>query len=242
MLAGLNANPTSGFIIDIGASDGVSGSNTYPLFRQGYHGFAVEPVPDRFSNLADAFKSFNVTLFRICATPENVLEIFKSCNTPKNPTFMNFDIDSYDYYVLSKIFSEYRPQLVCAEINEKIPTPIKFKVHYTPNPKFDHTKVGNYFFGMSISALGELCEQFHYDLVTLNYNNAFIVPHECNVFSTALTPEDAYRKGYVEKSDRKERFPWNAAMEPLLEMDAENGMKFIDSLYSEYRGEYSLSM
>jgi hypothetical protein len=69
---------------------------------------------------------------------------------------MNFDIDSYDYYLLSEILTLYRPQLICTEINEKIPTPIKFKVMYSHKPKYDHTRVGNYFFGMSISALGDI--------------------------------------------------------------------------------------
>jgi hypothetical protein len=43
--------------------------------------------------------------------------------------------------------------------------------------------------------------------VTLNYNNAFIVPHERNVFSVALTPEEAYLKGYVEKVIARKNSP-----------------------------------
>jgi hypothetical protein len=242
MLSKLGADPKSGFVIDIGASDGVNGSNTYPLFRQGYAGMAIEPVPERFVDLAHAFKLFKAILLRINATPENIIDILKSCNTPENPTFMNFDIDSYDYYLLSGILTKYRPQLICAEINEKIPTPIKFKVVYNQNPKYDHTRVGNFFFGMSISALGDICKEFNYDIITLNYNNAFIVPHERNVFSVALTPEEAYLKGYVEKRDRKEKFPWNANMESLLHMNAEEGIAFINKQFSEFEGDYIVSL
>ncbi|MDR1147179.1 MAG: FkbM family methyltransferase, partial [Spirochaetaceae bacterium] len=41
-----------GFYIDIGANDGISGSNTYALEQMGWKGVCIEPQPDIFKKLA----------------------------------------------------------------------------------------------------------------------------------------------------------------------------------------------
>jgi len=229
--------PSSDFIIDIGASNGIDASNTYALFKNGAPGLAVEPDGEKFSVLAETYKNFNVNLIRSYATPENITNILRSANTPERPLFMNFDIDSYDYFVLQVLLEEYRPSLMSVEINEKIPIPIKFAVLYNPSHKY----TGDHFYGMSISMLGDLCKKYSYDIIGLNYINAFLVPHEKNSFTT-YTPEEAYLTGYKEKQDRKEKFPWNANMEELLSMTPEQGIQFIHNLFSKYDGKYILTI
>jgi len=59
-LAKLKSQTSSNFVIDIGASDGIGASNTYNLFKSGVPGVAVEPDGKKFSNLAAAYKTFNV--------------------------------------------------------------------------------------------------------------------------------------------------------------------------------------
>src|SRR2546430_5862290 len=44
-------------VVDIGAGDGVRGSNTYALFRAGWRGLGVEADARRASRLARAYKS-----------------------------------------------------------------------------------------------------------------------------------------------------------------------------------------
>jgi len=178
-----------------------------------------------------------VNLVRSYATPENVINILKSANTPKKPLFMNFDIDSYDYFVLQTLLEKYRPSLISVEINEKIPTPIKFAVMYNRN----HEYTGDHFYGMSISMLGDICKEHSYDIIGLNYINAFLVPHEDNSFTT-YSPDEAYRVGYKEKKDRKEKFPWNANMEELLSMTPDQGIQFIRNFFSKYEGKYILTI
>jgi len=97
--------------------------------------------------------------------------------------FLNIDIDGYDYYVLDAILSTYRPHLITAEINENIPPPIKFSILYTKNGSWNgwSGKSSDHFFGMSISKLYDLCIKHSYDLINLNYNNAFLMPHETNI-------------------------------------------------------------
>ena len=50
---------------------------------------------------------------------------------PKNLTFINLDIDSYDLEIINQILdSGFKPDIVSIEINEKIPPPIYFSVTY----------------------------------------------------------------------------------------------------------------
>ncbi len=103
----------------------------------------------------------------------------------------DIDIDGYDYFVLDELLSSFRPAIICAEINEVIPPPIKFTVKLHPSYVWGE----NHFLGQSICQLSLLCKKYDYILVELHYNNAFLVPKELNPF-TPLTPEDAYIKGY----------------------------------------------
>jgi len=237
ILGKMNDVSGSQYVVDVGASNGIEASNTYPLFKNGARGLLIEPDPDKFASLADIYKQFNVNLFRGYATPENILNIFKSCHVPREPTFMNFDIDSYDYFVLQKIFEDYRPNLICVEINEKIPPPLKFAVLYNP----DHNYTGDHFYGMSISALGDLCVKYSYDIICLNYINTFIIPHEKNLHFLPISPEKAYNSGYRERKDRKEKFPWNSNMEELLNMNPEEALNFVNKFFSNYGDRYILS-
>jgi hypothetical protein len=65
--------------------------------------------------------------------------------------------------------------------------------------------------------LEELAERNSYDLVRLEYNNAFIIPREINPVP-AISAVEAWRTGYVDRKDRVERFPWNVDMETLIEI------------------------
>jgi hypothetical protein len=226
------------FAVDIGASNGVTMSNTFALFLAGWRGLALEFNGDRFASLAGSYKDLpGVTLVRGKVTPLNVMDLLKSADTPKNFGFLSLDIDSYDHFVLEKLLAEYRPSLMCVEINEKIPPPIRFTVTWDPNFAFS----SSHLYGQSLSQLAFLAEKMKYDLVELHYNNAFLMPKELNK-GRRLTAVEAYREGYLEKSDRKERFPWNADMEPVLGMQPREAMAFIERHFEANKGAYSISL
>ncbi len=222
--------------VDIAASDGTTQSNTLALYKMGWGGIAVEYDSSRFKILASHYRQFpDVTLVRTKVIPANVLSILDASLLPKNFTFFNLDIDSYDYFVLEKVLSKYRPQLICTEVNEKIPAPIEFSVKYSP----DHYWHGHHFYGQSISQLYKLCKKFKYKIVELNYANVFIMPIEIKG-PKSLTPEDAYNIGYVKKSDRKIKFPYNQDMEELLTLPKKQAIEFLNKKFSKYKGSYIL--
>lgn len=222
------------FCVDIGADNGVNMSNTYNLMKRlSWNGLAIECDGGKFSTLAFVYKHAPISLSRIAVTPLNILGILESHGTPLNPGFMNLDIDGYDYDILDKVLSRYRPLLICAEINEKIPPPIKFHIPYNPSYVWGQ----NHFYGQSISQLHTLCVTYGYSLVKLEYNNAFLVPGEQCPFP-ALSPELAYRDGYAQRPDRKSLFPWNENMEILQALPPAEAVAFINNFFADYSGKF----
>lgn len=229
---------TSRFCVDIAASDGTTMSNTYPLYEEGWAGVAAECDPGKFAALAAVYARFpGVTLMRCMVTPDNVTTLLEASSTPAEFGFLNLDIDGYDYFVLERILHRYRPRLMCVEVNEKIPPPLKFTVRWDPRYAWS----GDHFYGASISKMHELCAAHHYALTELHYNSAFLVPAELWK-GPSLGPEEAWRAGYRDKPDRREKFPWNANMEDLLTMSGGDAIAALHERFRERHGMYELSL
>jgi len=227
------------FVVDIAAADGLWMSNTFALFNAGYAGVALEYNPERFAKLADWYQFFpEARLLRCKALPHNIIELLQTTETPEQFGFLNLDVDSYDHFILQKMLTAYRPSLMCIEINERIPYPIKFTVNYHPT----HFWQEDHFFGQSLAKLHELCTAFGYELVELQYNNAFYVPKELNSFGV-LNPAEAFQNGFVNKADRKVKFPKNEEVEPLLTMPPQEAMAWLEQHFDQkYKGMYSLEL
>lgn len=227
-------SPHHRFCVDIGAADGATSSNSYALFQSGWSGLAVETDSDRFAKLAYRHAELpSVQLLRTKATPENILSILRAAGTPREFGFLSLDIDSYDYFVLEQILTEFCPSLICAEINEKIPPPVKFSVKWDPNHAWSH----DHFYGQSISMLEGLAIKNDYSLVGLEYNNAFLIPSSLSTVP-AVSAKEAYRTGYFERADRRTRLPWNKDMEVVLGLSPEGARDFVEEHFSAYRGKF----
>lgn len=226
------------YCVDIAASDGVIMSNTYFLFKRGWSGLAVEYNSEKFAKLANQYSIFeNINISKCLVTPENVIPLLEAHQVPKKFSFLNLDIDGYDYFILEQILSSFRPSIICVEINEKIPPPLKFTVQWNPNYVWEN----NHFYGQSICQLNILCNKYEYALVELHYNNAFLIPKEIS-FSPPLTPEEAYKKGYLERSDRKEKFPWNADIEKIYSLSSEDALNYVNNFFAKYKGKFDCSI
>ncbi|MBC7931734.1 MAG: hypothetical protein H7Z38_14335 [Rubrivivax sp.] len=223
--------------VDIGAGDGLRGSNTYALFLAGWTGLGVEGDEKRARRLARAYKNLE-GVAALCAlvTPTNVVELLKAHNIPREFGVLSLDIDSYDYWVLDALLEAFRPRLVVTEINEKIPPPVKFVVGYDPDFRLQH-----HFFGYSIASLEDLCERHGYALIALEYNNAFLAPRELRGVR-ALDAAAAYRNGYLERPDRRERFPNNSDMEALHSLAPAEAVAFLNRFFARHEGKYELSV
>lgn len=224
------------FCVDIGASDGLKASNTYALYQRGWSGLSVECDSRFFTMLVNNYRGLEkVNMMNLKVTPDNVLSLLKTNNVPAKLDFLDVDIDGYDYHVLDKILRVYRPTLVCAEINEKIPPPIKFSVKFDED--FTWGGFGSHFYGQSIAKVYELCEKYDYALLELNrYVNVFLCPKE--IAPHALTPEEAYQVGYRNKVIPEH----NRDIAQLLDMTPEEGIEYLNELFKEHKGQYDLSL
>jgi hypothetical protein len=222
--------------VDIGAGDGVRGSNTYALFREGWRGVGFEGSNRKVCKLAAAYKHYpSVSAANCVVTPSNVVPLLRAYDIEREFGVLSLDIDSYDYWVLDALLSEFRPRVIVTEINEKIPPPIRFVVKYDPAFQMTH-----HFFGYSIESLAELAARYDYAILEVEYNNAFLAPREL----PGVRPLDAataYRQGYFERADRREKFRANANMELLHTLSPAEAVKFLDAFYARHRGKYELS-
>lgn len=223
--------------VDIGAGDGMRGSNTYALYLAGWNGLGIEGDEKRARRLTRAYKNFEgVAALHALATPANVVELLKAHNVPREFGVLSLDIDSYDYRVLDTLLNTFRPRLVITEINEKIPPPVRFVVNYDPD-----FSLQQHFFGYSIASLEDLCERHGYALIALEYNNAFLAPRELR----GVLPLDAaaaYRGGYLERPDRRERFPNNSNMEALHSLAPAEAVAFLNRFFDRHKGKYEVSV
>lgn len=239
-LAELKISEKNKYAIDIASQDGILGSQTLLLYKNGWKGLAVECDGYYFSVLADFYQSFEkVSLIKSKITPDNVLNLIEGSGCPKNFGFLSLDIDSFDFFILDKILSENRPSLICLEINETIPPPIKFTVNYSDD--FVWEGVESNFQGQSISKAYELCLKYDYKIINLNYNNLFIVPSETNNFK-GISPENAYENGYKLKKDRKNKFPWNKNMEIVFDLNEQEMLDFFIKKFKKYEGKYTIEL
>src|ERR1700682_3204417 len=125
--------------VDIGAGDGMRWSNTYALFLNGWKGVGIEFDGRKFVKLARAYKYFpDVYASRNRATPNNIVPLLQSYETPADFAVLSLDLDGNVYGVWRGILSVFRPQLIVTEINEKIPPPIRFVVKYDPDFQLRH--------------------------------------------------------------------------------------------------------
>lgn len=232
-LGGLAADK---YYVDIGASNGISASNTRHLAKREWRGIVIESDAKQFALLSNFLISENIKKIHLKVNSKNILGVLEACDCPKEFAFLNLDIDSFDFHVLSSLLTEYRPMLICAEINERIPPPLKFTVRDGIDPSL----LGGPFYGMSIAKCAELCEQHNYEIVYLHYNNLFLIPREHNKWKS-LTAGDAYACGYVRKAGRRGIFYWNRPYDYLVDLEINKLKEELAQIFADKKDKYDLS-
>lgn len=230
----------NGFVVDIGASDGVSQSSTLGfLKRPGWTGLAIEGDGRRFSRLAFVHaRRPDMRLARAMVTPENVVHLLRGLEVPRDFSVLNLDIDGYDLHVMRSLLDGgFRPAVVSMEINELIAPPIYFTVDFAP----DHSWNGDRFFGCSTAAAHDLLSPLGYVLHSVQYNNAVFVNNAAaNGSIPAREPLEAWRTGYLLQDDRRALFPWNEPFEHLLGAEPDAVVSELHRMFAPYAGRYTL--
>jgi hypothetical protein len=224
-------------VVDIGAGNGVRWSNSYALLLDGWKALGIEADPQKHALLAKVYSKFpNARASNSLADPANIGSLLRDFEIEKNFGVLCLDIDGNDYWVLDAILANFRPGLVVTEINENIPPPLRFVVKFDPDFQLRY-----HFYGYSIAALEDLCGQHNYGILELEYNNAFLAPRELAP-AQFRDAESAYREGYLDRPERKERFASNLDMEALHSLSSEAGVRFLHDFYASDVGNYYLTL
>ena len=142
------------FLVDIGAWDGYHLSNTRMFIESlGYK-----------SLLIDGDNRGNSEVKKEWITKENICEILKKHNCPKEFSLLSYDTDGNDFDIIQEMCSTYRPDLIICEVNGTIPLGISKKIKYNPN----HVWRDNDYYGFSFSAGLKLAESIGYRIVFQN--------------------------------------------------------------------------
>jgi len=126
-------------------------------------------------------------------TPDNICDILKQNNTPKDFYILNIDIDGCDLFVMMALLKQYRPKIIITEINEKIPYPVRFSIRPTPN--FDWGWC--HLYGYSIGCLEDLMTMYNYSIDSLCYNNVILIRNEEGEKPNIDQIETVYKEGYL---------------------------------------------
>ena len=127
MLAGfvarLDPDGVARTAVDVGAGDGIRGSNTYALFLQGWRGVGFEGDERRARRLARAYRNLEgVEARQALVTPPTSSGC---CASTPSPETSASSVRHRQLRLLGarRRAGKFRPRVVVAEINEKIPPP-----------------------------------------------------------------------------------------------------------------------
>jgi hypothetical protein len=115
----------------------------------------------------------SINLKKEFITKENVVELFRKYNVPRNINLLCVDIDFNDFYCLKEILANYRCDIIICEYNATHLANEDKIVIYDKNGRWD----GSNYFGVSLLALDKLGKMYNYSLIYCNKNgvNCFLV-------------------------------------------------------------------
>ncbi len=224
-ICGAEDFPFERVLVDIGAGDGMTFSNSLNLLdKHRWSGLLIEASHSAVAtaNTLISKRNLQATTAATYANPETIRDLLSGFGIPKNFGFLSLDVDSIEYPLLQAILSGFRPGLVCVEINERIPPPIVF---YTKYVKGFVIPTSPLLLGASIQAIVNLLVECDYHPMLLEYNNLFAIPLNSGTeyklgvtgacdFCVSLA-STLFQDGYLAKSDRLTAHPWNAPFEEL---------------------------
>lgn len=225
------------YIIDIGASGGSEGDPVFQFIcNKELKGLCIEPRTQLIDSLRDRIAP-SFLIHTGFATPLNVIDIFQMYDVPESPDILKIDIDGYDLEVLRAILTKYKPKIIIAEINEKIPPPIRFEVKFKESYLWDNS----HFYGFSIASGEKVMNQYGYKILRIfDLCNIVCVSDEFHDSLSFRTIHEIYRDDYIENPLRTSSMPWNKNVDYWLTLEDPSLLKEQIRIYFEYINDRSL--
>lgn len=178
-----------GHLVDLGAGDGYTMSNTRALLERGWTGDLYDGDPKGAKDVQRAWIDLE------WAGAQNL-----ECQ------FLNIDLDGNDWHILNAALecSTQSPSLIVAEIN-----PI-FQWNEAKVMPYNEVHVwkGDTYYGMSLAACGKLCAKYGYALAYLHAGiNAFLLRNDHAAAHPELVRPIEYRVK-VDHRPHDPKLPW----------------------------------
>mmetsp|Transcript_72624 Transcript_72624/g.194089 ORF Transcript_72624/g.194089 Transcript_72624/m.194089 type:complete len:561 (-) Transcript_72624:90-1772(-) len=213
-------------VLNLGAGDGVGdGGNadpTYPLYKAGYGGLALEANPELLPALRKNLKeALDVEVAISSVTPHNIVETIRNAR-PRGKQVtqvdvLKVDIDGWDCPVIEAILDEFQPVIAEVELNVKFPPPLMMAMVY--DPSFDTTRRAHVY-GCSLSWMSSaVMIPRGYALVQVDWQNAIYMRKQylptLGLPRHGVPDDQAYWIGYGQRARVRETFWWNRDIEHL---------------------------
>ena len=202
------------YVVDIGAADGITFSNSFKLISDlGWRGTLIEARPEPTQSLIGHHLGSQARLSIVNAyvNPPNICELLRGLNVPNQFGFLSLDIDSFEYDLLDEILAQFRPSVICVEVNERFPPNIDYRLVYEEGKTYpDLTLVSS----ASVSCMNKMLESHFYCPLHLEYNNLLAVARDSvgsirDSIRSSKSITQIYNEGYLFRADRAKEFPWN---------------------------------
>ena len=208
------------YVIDIGASSCVASDPVYEfLVDKEFKGLCIEGNITKVEALRTRthFDVYDNYIY-----PHTIVDVFQQHRVPTTFDILKIDIDGYDLEVLRRILAVYKPRIIVAEINEKIPPPIRFEVLYKENYAWDESHL----FGFSIAAGEKVFAEHGYHIQEIHELNNIICIDSSIYVSKERSVQQIYKEDYIDKLGREKEFWWNSDVNYWLEMDDSDELAF----------------
>jgi len=158
-----NGNNDNKFYVEFGVENGME-CNTR-ILREIYNWNGLQ--------LDGGNENDNFNLRKEFIMKENVVELFRKYNVPKNINVLSVDIDFNDFYCLKEILANYQCDIIICEYNATHLSNEDKVVIYDKNGRWD----GSNYFGVSLLSLDKLGKKYNYSVVYCNKNgvNCFLI-------------------------------------------------------------------
>ena len=239
-LIALIKNPIK-LCVDIGAGNLEDGSNTRLLINNGFKGILIECENDRSSKALDNahLNKLDVDLYNTLVTQANVNLLINASDAANGIGVLSIDIDSVDYYILNAILNFSHPQIICIEINERIPPGIDY---IFPENLSGIAKDATLISSAGISNYEKLLHRFNYSLVCLEFNNLIAISNTIEVNKNSesdniidirnCSAEQLWYNGFYKREGWRETMPWNIPFEPIWNAPSELRAKLLNEYFN----------
>lgn len=178
ILSNIPSEDRNNFLIDLGAGDGFSLSNSRYFIEKGFQCILIDGNNHDNEQVSEHF-----------ITADNIIDLLRSYFCPLRPDLLTIDLDGNDLYIMEQVASDYRPKVIVAEFNPIWGEGVSKSIKYNP----DHRWNDDDFYGFSFAAGLKFAEKHNYTCVFQNDDlNMYFVDNEVLMKSLGVNLMDLF--------------------------------------------------